>query len=116
MFRPVSILVLLGLAAVAQAEPVPSEAVRAPEKCASVVFVDCKAPGSRADGAADEGDEAESMVITGERFRNPKSQQWLRFDEQVARAAVPSCYDFGSKLGLLAVPIVPLMAASGKCH
>jgi hypothetical protein len=40
----------------------------------------------------------------------------MRFHESVGAAAIPSCYKVGAGLGLLAVPILPLMAASGKCH
>jgi hypothetical protein len=64
-------------------------------------------------GTIDDG-TLESAVITGERI-NPNSGRFQRFGDQVHEAAVPECASFAAA-GLLAIPLVPILAVSGKCR
>jgi hypothetical protein len=112
----------------------------APELCDSVVRTNCNLPNwhfdrsnrhaqtpsatARADAAlrkrrlaaqADAEDEG-SVVVTGERITDPNDTKWQRFDEAVSGAVVPDCLTVGQNLGLLALPLVPVMAVSGRCN
>jgi hypothetical protein len=121
----------------AGAPSVQDAARQAPEHCPSVVFVDCNGPASQAARPAaptgagarlrarrslvagsgeDEGGDSGNVIVTAERPLHAQEEKWLRFHEAVGAAAIPSCYHVGSGLGLLAVPVLPLMAATGKCH
>ena len=141
-----SLAALLAVAADAWADgPDPAVSVTRgpPEVCDSVVRTNCGLPNwhfdrthpqsagkttaalARADAtlrkrrladAASNGEADDSVIVSGERITDPNDTKWQRFDEQVSDAVVPDCLSVGQNMGLLALPLVPLMAANGRCN
>ncbi|HUN94070.1 MAG TPA: hypothetical protein VMU33_18610 [Burkholderiaceae bacterium] len=110
---------------------------RASGECGSVVVVRCEltsrvaAPADsfsdtvhraqqtleqrRSHPPADGTTELGTVVITADHVENPRDKRWQAFGTSVANAQIPDCFSLG-EAGLLAIPLMPILALAGKCH
>jgi hypothetical protein len=57
--------------------------------------------------------DVDSVVVTADRAQEG---QWQQFGDEIDQAGTPDCVTVGSSSGLLALPLMAIMAADGACR
>jgi hypothetical protein len=57
--------------------------------------------------------DVDSVVVTADRA---EEGQWQQFGDEIDQAVTPDCVTVGSSSGLLALPLMAIMAADGACR
>lgn len=57
--------------------------------------------------------DVDSVVVTADRA---EEGQWQQFGDEIDQAVTPDCATVGSSSGLLALPLMAIMAADGACR